>query len=99
MTANSLGQIARRAFYEGMKGGAHSDALWEAAAGAVAEMCADSVRRMRWGKDSFPMRATTWSQEDAHAAIALALEGAVTSICDLKVSPVVEATTEEGASS
>ncbi len=37
---NSLGKTARRAFYEAMKGGAHSDALWEAAAGAVAEECA-----------------------------------------------------------
>ncbi len=34
------GQIARRAFYEAMKGSAPSEALWEAAAGAVVEMCA-----------------------------------------------------------
>jgi hypothetical protein len=34
------GQIARRAFYEAMKGSAPSETLWEAAAGAVVEICA-----------------------------------------------------------
>lgn len=79
------GQIARRAFYEAMKDGAPSDALWEAAAGAVVEGCADIVRQMRWGKEAFPMRSTTWAQEDAHAAIALALEAVAEAIRAMKV--------------
>jgi hypothetical protein len=53
----------------------------------VREECAEALRQMRWSKDAFPMRLTTWKQEDAHAAIGLALESAVAAIRALTETP------------
>lgn len=81
MTANSLGKTARRAFYEAMKTHAPSDALWEAAAGAVAEECAKVA-------DEY-LKDGDWDRDTCEAI--------GKNIRALKVSPLVEATTGDAA--
>ena len=46
MTHPSLSTIAKRAFYEAMKAGGESEAMWIAAADAVIEECAKVADRL-----------------------------------------------------